>query len=332
MKAEIKVSVIIPVYNVEKYIHQCVDSVLCQTYPNLEVILVDDGSPDHCPAICDAYARQDSRILVIHKENGGLSDARNTGIAKATGDYVLFMDSDDYWLCPSGVAALVARVLKTGADVLSFSYVKLEEESGKKHPMLQRAESMPLGLKTKAEQLNYLTRNALYVASACNKLIQIEQIRQVPFEVGKVSEDVEWAARLMSSAHSFDFLNISLYCYRQRTGSISQGLSLKSCEHLKDAVVGCCEAWALCDESIKESLGRYAAYQFATFIAVQALAPQFPREMIHELEEYASILQYYGASRKVKYLYFGVRAVGLLLWCRLIRMTKFIWNTRRDKI
>lgn len=93
---EEKISVIVPIYKVEDYLHRCVESIINQAYTNLEIILVDDGSPDNCPKICDEYAEKDSRIKVIHKENGGLSDARNTGLLVATGEYISFIDSDDY--------------------------------------------------------------------------------------------------------------------------------------------------------------------------------------------------------------------------------------------
>ena len=96
MQKEPLISVIVPIYNVEKYLRRCVDSILAQTYKNLEVILVDDGSPDACPAICDEYAQKDKRIKVVHKQNGGVSSARNTGLDVATGDYIAFVDSDDY--------------------------------------------------------------------------------------------------------------------------------------------------------------------------------------------------------------------------------------------
>ena len=90
------ISVIVPVYKVEKYLDRCVESIVNQTYKNLEIILVDDGSPDNCPAMCDAWAKKDSRIKVIHKENGGLSDARNAGMRLASGEYICFVDSDDW--------------------------------------------------------------------------------------------------------------------------------------------------------------------------------------------------------------------------------------------
>ena len=95
MEHEPLVSIIIPVYKVEKFLDECVKSVVAQTYRNLEILLVDDGSPDDCPAMCDAWATRDPRVRVIHKSNGGLSDARNAGIAQATGSYIYFADSDD---------------------------------------------------------------------------------------------------------------------------------------------------------------------------------------------------------------------------------------------
>lgn len=120
-----KVSVIVPVYNVEKYINKCVDSVLSQTYSNIEVILVDDESPDNCPEICDLYKEQDKRVKVIHKKNGGLGFARNSGLAEASGDYVLFVDSDDY-IDPNMIKRLYDKLKETGSDTvfcgLSRSY------------------------------------------------------------------------------------------------------------------------------------------------------------------------------------------------------------------
>ena len=117
------VSVIIPIYNVERYLAQCVDSVLGQTYPALEVILVDDGSPDHCGEICDRYREADTRVRVIHKENGGLAQARNAGLAEATGKYVLFVDSDD-WIARDMVEKLVRYGETENPDVIVFGYYR----------------------------------------------------------------------------------------------------------------------------------------------------------------------------------------------------------------
>ena len=116
-----KISIIIPVYNVETYIHKCIGSVLAQTYRNIEVILVDDGSPDNSGIICDEYAKKDKRVIVIHKKNGGLSDARNAGIDAATGDYIVFVDSDDY-IAPDMIEKLYETQKRNNADITVCGY------------------------------------------------------------------------------------------------------------------------------------------------------------------------------------------------------------------
>ena len=117
------ISVIVPIYNVEEYLRRCVDSLLQQTYADLEVILVDDGSPDGCGAICDAYASQEPRVRAVHKPNGGLSDARNAGLLVAAGDEIAFVDSDD-WVAPDFLAAMHDALTRTGADIVECSVVK----------------------------------------------------------------------------------------------------------------------------------------------------------------------------------------------------------------
>lgn len=121
---EPKISVIVPVYNVEQVLSKCVDSILNQTYKNLEVILVDDGSPDNCPLLCDEYTKRDSRIVVIHKMNGGLSSARNSGIEAATGDFITFVDSDD-WIAIDRFEYEIALLDKYNADVTQIDYLKV---------------------------------------------------------------------------------------------------------------------------------------------------------------------------------------------------------------
>ena len=120
------ISIIVPVYKVEKYLKKCIDSILNQTYKNYELILVDDGSPDCCPIICDNYAEKNDRVIVIHKQNGGLSDARNTGIAIAKGDFICFVDSDDY-VSEDFCELLLNAVLKSNADMAICNYLVVDE-------------------------------------------------------------------------------------------------------------------------------------------------------------------------------------------------------------
>lgn len=126
------VSVILPIYNVEKYLNRCVKSIVNQSYKNLEIILVDDGSPDNCPTLCEDWAKRDSRIKVVHKENAGLGYARNTGIENATGDYICFFDSDDY-IALDAIEKAYSLAAKEKSDIVVFGFcnVKSNGETGK---------------------------------------------------------------------------------------------------------------------------------------------------------------------------------------------------------
>ena len=118
------ISVVVPIYKVEEYLQRCVDSIINQTYKNLEIILVDDGSPDSCPKMCDNFAKQDKRIKVIHKINAGVSEARNTGLEYATGDYVGFIDSDDY-IHPTMYEKLLNGIKKENSDICMCRFVNV---------------------------------------------------------------------------------------------------------------------------------------------------------------------------------------------------------------
>ena len=132
-----KLSVVIPVYKVENYLERCVRSVLNQDYKDLEVILVDDGSPDRCPQICDELASQDSRVIVIHKKNDGLSSARNAGIVAAQGDYITFLDSDDQWV--NGLLSKVmSQTIESGASLIMFASSSLYDDG----TVYQRVDSL----------------------------------------------------------------------------------------------------------------------------------------------------------------------------------------------
>lgn len=125
MNSQPKISVIVPVYKTEGLLDRCVESIVGQTYKNLEIILVDDGSPDNCPAMCDEWAEKDSRIRVIHKENGGVSSARNAALDIATGDYIGFVDSDD-WIEPEMYSSLIQKISESGKNIALCSYYAVE--------------------------------------------------------------------------------------------------------------------------------------------------------------------------------------------------------------
>ena len=327
--SDIKISVIIPVYNVEKYIHQCIDSVLNQTYKKLEIILVNDGSTDSSGVICDEYTKRDKRIRVIHKENGGLSDARNAGMKIASGEYTVFLDSDDFWTDSCGIEKLVERLSITKADVLNYTYHKFYEKDGLMTDSSFLGETMPLDINERDKQLDYLTSHSLYIASACNKAVKTDLLQTIPFKKNMVSEDIEWCAKLLREAKSFDFVNLDFYCYRQRAGSISQEISQKTCNDLKDAIIGCVNIMQENCSDNNENLGRYTAYQFSTFVAVQAFAEQTPVDCIDQLKKVKWVLKYNSHSKKVRMVYYGVSVLGLKLFCRIIKFTRVFWDRMR---
>lgn len=323
----IKISVIIPIYAVEQYLEECVNSVLRQSYRNIEVILVDDGSPDNSPKICDTIANFDERIKVIHKINGGLSDARNAGIREATGDYVLFLDGDDFWDDNNAMMRLVERIKLTKADVLNFSYKKYFEDTGEKKPYFNKVKKMPTEFHDKNQQLNFLTRNGLYIASACNKLIRRELLNaEMQFCKEVYSEDIDWCARLLRFAKSMDFVYEDFYCYRQRKFSITHTINKRKCDDLCANILACVEIINLAEEKEQLFLKRYIAYQYGTFFKIQALSSEKAIDSINRLTKYAWLLSYHSNNRKLIILHIVCRIIGFQNTCGICR---YIYQKQR---
>lgn len=215
------VTVIVPIYRVEKYIHRCIDSIINQTYRNLEIILVDDGSPDNCGVICDEYAQVDNRIVVVHKTNGGLSDARNAGLDIMSGDFVTFIDSDDY-VALDYVEKLCDVLKDNNADisVCAEEYV-LELPEGKEQ-VLKRPfrEFKGVEVFTAEEALSCTLRQDLFEASAWAKLYRADLFSNVRYPVGFAYEDQGTTYKTFLKSCRIVFLGENLYFYLQRQGSI----------------------------------------------------------------------------------------------------------------
>ncbi|MBR2553955.1 MAG: glycosyltransferase [Aeriscardovia sp.] len=209
------ISIIIPVYKVEQYLDRCIESVIGQTYTNLEIILVDDGSPDNCPEMCDSWANKDSRIKVIHKENGGLSDARNVGLENASGNLIGFVDSDD-WIAPEMYERLVDALLKNQSDIAACT-VKMVWEDGNPGKLLTVQENCTLG-RTEA-QLALLNETKLK-QPVWYKLYKKSVIDRIPFEVGKQHEDAYWSYQAVGNAKCVSLIDYIGYYYLQRQDSI----------------------------------------------------------------------------------------------------------------
>ncbi len=212
------VSIIIPVYQVEKYLDRCVASVVNQTYTNLEIILVDDGSLDNCPAICDAWKERDPRIKVIHQQNGGLSVARNEGLKIATGEFIGFVDSDD-WIEPEMVEILLSNMQATEADIAVCDYLRESEDSPE---TIQQPESPAVTRYTAEEALRLLLSDKHYLRTIVwNKLYRRHLLENIFFPEGKIYEDNIWTPQIIGRSKLIITIDLPLYHYLLRPESLS---------------------------------------------------------------------------------------------------------------
>ena len=212
---EALISVIVPVYKVEAYLDRCVKSIVDQTYTNLEIILVDDGSPDTCPTICEAWAEKDERICVIHKENGGLSDARNAGMAVARGEYIAFVDSDD-WIAPEMLERLYEAMQRDDSDIAACTVKMVWADKTPSRLLTVQTN----GVLEKDEAQKVLLEESLLKQPVWYKLYRREIIDGVPFAVGKYHEDVFWSYQVIGAAKRVSLIDYIGYYYWQRSGSI----------------------------------------------------------------------------------------------------------------
>ena len=223
------ISVIVPVYKVEDCLDKCVQSIAGQTHSNLEIILVDDGSPDRCGAMCDAWAEKDSRIRVVHKENGGLSDARNAGLAVATGSLISFIDSDD-WIEPDFLEALLTAMEQQDAQIAECA-VDLVDEDGN---LLRLREAAQVPVVEKHEGLHRLIQEDGIFQTVWNKLYRRHVLEGILFEKGKCHEDDFWTYQIFDRMDRLAVVNRPMYHYLQRSGSImGVGYRLKRLDGLE---------------------------------------------------------------------------------------------------
>ena len=222
------ISVIVPVYNVEPYLDQCVESIVNQTYKNLEIILVDDGSPDNCPAMCDKWAEIDSRIIVIHKENGGLSDARNAGLRIAAGEYIGFVDSDD-WIAYDFFEKLYEPCKIYGCEI-SACDVEFTES---REAQIGKYETGEYRIGSPEDALHDLIRGIGYRAVVWNKLYAAHLLSNETFPVGKYHEDEYFTYRIIGKAKLLSYTLASKYYYFQRDTGIVRSISPKHLDALE---------------------------------------------------------------------------------------------------
>ncbi len=254
---EILVSVIIPIYNVEKYLNQCIESVVNQTYANLEILLIDDGSPDRCPQICDDWGQKDGRVQVIHKENTGLGMARNTGIEIATGKYICFFDSDDY-VAENTIEHAVALAEKESADVVVFGMTRTDINGNAinqripvtKKDVYSGREVQEIFLANLIGANPNTGENTYLTTSACMALYSSDLIHRAHWrfvsERDVISEDVYSLLELYRYVNKVAVLKEALYFYRDNNTSLSTSYREDRYEASKSFYLKCVK---LCESS-----------------------------------------------------------------------------------
>ncbi|MDR1571202.1 MAG: glycosyltransferase [Clostridiales Family XIII bacterium] len=318
------ISVIIPVYNIEDYIAECVDSILCQEYDDFEIVLVDDGSTDGSGAICDAYSAAHANIVTIHKDNGGLSDARNAGISKARGSHVMFVDGDDFVEKGSFAHIVDAWKEDVSADVIFFEIKKAYPGGGFANMGDGYLKERILG-QSHGDVLRHIMALPKFPGSACAKLIKSQVIHEngMSFRKGVYSEDIDWSIKLFLKAKTFNYCGGGCYCYRQeRVGSITHFIS----RHHIESLLFIIDKWLVAAESdeyaeYSGAIHAFLSYEYAVLMGNWARLLRKDREgglaLKGRVREYVWLLSK-GLSRKTRFVYGVYRVLGFDLACRLL--------------
>ncbi len=304
------ISIIIPVYKIEKFIDKCIKSIISQTYRNLEIILVDDGSPDKCPSICDKYAKIDNRIKVIHKPNGGLSDARNAGIDICKGDYIGFVDGDDY-ISENMYEHLLDHCIKCNADMSICGIYAIDEDYSNLsiyNPMIYKETIL-----SNIQALNhlFLTFDVNFEV-AWNKLYKRNLFfnkDNIRYPYGKLHEDTYTTYKLLYYANNIAVFNEPLYYYVQRSGSIMK--RIPSVSQIMDRAVSANETISFIKNNnipLIQEVTAYAARRYSSSLDLLIKNPKLDkaayknlRNMLLDLETYLKNNKYISKKFIIKF-------------------------------
>ncbi|MGN1277739.1 MAG: glycosyltransferase family 2 protein [Floccifex sp.] len=291
------ISIVIPIYKVENYIRRCVDSVIGQSYKEIEVWLVDDGSPDECGKICDMYAATDDRIHVIHKCNGGLSDARNAAIPKCSGEYITFVDSDD-WISIYYIENLVKAIIKNDSDLAISWFENIFDNSNIKN----RPNNTLIGYTciNSMECLEKMLYQDGVETSAWGKLYKAEIIKDLRYPVNKIYEDIPVTYECIKRAHNIALICNVDYYYFQRKDSIQNDLFS---EKKLDGIVHCKSLMESVKndfpELFKAACCRYFSVTCNILFQIQDKSHEdIKKELWNEIVKYRNIILFNRRARK----------------------------------
>ena len=311
-------SIIVPVYNAEDYLNACVESVLNQTFTDFELILVDDGSPDSCPQMCDDWASKDNRIKVIHKKNGGASDARNAGMDLAKGGYILFLDSDDFYNSKETLETLYGKIDKNNADVVIFGCTDWNMQTNQK--IISRT-GYDLALIEKGDNrntLHYLLSQKMIPGGPtifCTKRALIEE-NSIRFKLGIQDEDYDYVLSIFSHCTCISAVDNPFYTYRKGLeNSVTGSFNLKminGIDYTLDKWLPICNKMS--DEVLKRDFLNYIAFIYTTgFVVMGNMDRQERKKAMPIMKKHKDILKF-GYWRKTRIIKLASKMLGMNLF------------------
>ncbi len=304
-----------PIYNQEKHLRQCIDSLLCQI-GDYEIILVDDGSSDDSPNICDEYAKEYDKIRVLHTENNGVGAARNLGVGEANGEYLLFVDSDDY-ISEGFTERLECSNLS--ADVIFFESFRYYEKNNKTVPFNEGFKFDLIHKKSKKQVLGHVSRCNKFPGSTCGKIVKKEFIKKfnISFAHTLVGEDIAWCLQLLFYGEKFDYFNGGSYFYRIIDASRSSHGSKKSVVDVFTII----NKWVefIADNSeYKEYFLSFLAYEYAmVYPYFGALSKSDKKELKPEMKKLNYLLDF-GKTKKIRLIKLLTSCLGINMSSRLL--------------
>ncbi len=316
------ISFVIPVYNVEKYLNECVDSILAQDFKDYEIILVDDGSPDNSGAICDEYADKYDFISVIHKKNGGQSDARNVGLKAAKGDYILFVDSDDY-IGKGSLKKMAQCVYDSNgmADVIFLEAFKVFP-NGKVISLGDGYIGECINGCSKKSVIEHLASLPKYPGSACSKMVKRKLItdNNIFFESGIISlEDIDWTLSAILKSEVYAYCSADYYYYRQsRAGSVTNSIGLKNVQDMIYVI----KKWISKNDKqpYQREINAFMAYEYMISLYTYSTLSKGNKKIIKDdIRAYSWILNY-SVSKKTKLVKLFYKMLGLRLTATALKL------------
>ncbi len=323
-------SITIPVYNVENYLKECLDSILCQSFADFQLVLVDDGSKDSSGAICDEYAEKDSRVKVVHKENGGQSDARNVALDNADGDYVIYLDSDDYFISPDFLLKIHNKIQETNSDIVIYKFQQFKDGESTLAPCSFSYDEAK-NIDNTDELLEHLVKIDGFYASAWTKAIKKTLLTEnnIKFHLGISGEDNEWYVNLLTSCPNCKISAIDepFVAYRQRVGSVSKTYKLKNLldyiyvmekcvEHIKNSAVS-----EIRRDALNSAVAKFYANIFICYLRIPDPEKKKYKKQVKDL----SFLLNYAKSQRpilIKKVYSIVGFEGTVMLLKILDKVK----------